>query len=206
MQESVYAVNRFPEKSFQVDVLMQHLGFIRALVLSGEKSTKVEWAHDSAWRFMPTIQSDDVGYILHPVDLAINKLLALVGRDEPRDYLDIHQAITEILPLGALCWAASGKDPGFTPHMLLELLRRRGKYHQEDMDRLNLTEKVDLVELKKTWISALDDAQAFIERCSPADLGCLFYSKAKGGFIQPAEGEDVQRHFGAPGGVLPKIK
>ena len=63
---------------------------------------------------------------MNPIDLAINKLLALVGRDEPRDYLDIHEAM-RVLPLGALCWAAAGKDPGFTPSMLLDLLRRRGK-------------------------------------------------------------------------------
>jgi hypothetical protein len=26
---------------------------------------------------------------LHPIDLAVNKLLALAGRDEARDFLDI---------------------------------------------------------------------------------------------------------------------
>lgn len=191
---------------FQVNIVMQHPGFVRALVILGEESTKVEWAHDSAWRFMPTIESAEVGYILHPVDLAINKLLALVGRDEPRDYLDIHEAMIGILPLGALCWAAAGKDPGFTPHMLLDLLGRRGKYRPEDMDRLNLTEEPDLVDLKAKWLSALEDAQAFIERCSPKDLGCLFYSPVESAFVQPKEGQEVQRHFGRPGGVLPTIQ
>jgi len=64
-------------------------GYIRATVSRSGARTKVEWAHDSAWRFMPTIRNDIVGYTLHPIDLAINKLLALAGRDEPRDFLDI---------------------------------------------------------------------------------------------------------------------
>ena len=62
-------------------------GYIRGTVGRGGAHTKVEWAHDSAWRFMPTVPHAVVGFTLHPVDLAINKLLALVGRDEPRDFV-----------------------------------------------------------------------------------------------------------------------
>ena len=66
------------------------------------------------------LRSDIVGYTLHPIDLAINKLLAVAGRDEPRDFLDIIDLHTRTLPIGALCWAGAGKDPGFTPFSLLE--------------------------------------------------------------------------------------
>ena len=31
-------------------------GFIRAIVRRGDESTRVDWAHDSAWRFMPPIR------------------------------------------------------------------------------------------------------------------------------------------------------
>jgi hypothetical protein len=47
---------------------------------------------------------------LHPIDLAVNKVLALAGRDEPRDLLDTLYQHREVLCLGALCWAACGKD------------------------------------------------------------------------------------------------
>jgi hypothetical protein len=40
------------------------------------------------------------------------------------DTLDMHR---DVLPLGAMCWAACGKDPGFTPLSLLGLLRRRAR-------------------------------------------------------------------------------
>jgi len=59
------------------------------------------------------------GPLLHPVDLAINKVLALAGRDEPRDFVDILFVHARVLPLGAICWAAVGKDSGFTPLSLL---------------------------------------------------------------------------------------
>jgi len=64
---------------------------------------------------MPAVYSEDSGFMLHPVDIAINKLLALAGRDEARDFLDIIYIDRNILSLGALCWAAVSKDPGFFP-------------------------------------------------------------------------------------------
>ena len=92
---------------------------------------------------MPPVRDELGGFLLHPVDLAVNKTLALAGRDEPRDYADILFIHERILPLGALCWAAAGKDPGFTPLSLLELLRRRGRHRPEDMARLALAGPTD---------------------------------------------------------------
>lgn len=145
------------------------------------------------------------GFVLHPVDLAINKLLALVGRDEPRDFLDIVDAHERILSLGALCWAAAGKDPGYTPALLLSLLRRRGHYRPEDFARLHLREPLDLPGLKDRWLRALDEAESFIARQPADELGCLYYSKKSGEFVSDFVLGDpgVVPHFGRPGGVLP---
>jgi hypothetical protein len=71
------------KSGYEIEVLLQQPGFVRALVRREGDETKIEWAHDSAWRFMPVMESETAGYVLHPVDLATNKLLALVGRDEP---------------------------------------------------------------------------------------------------------------------------
>ena len=86
-------------------------GYIRVLVRRGAAVTKVEWAYDSSWRFLPVIASDAFGYQLHPIDLAVNKVLALAGRDEPRDLLDTLYCHARVLSLGALTWAAVGKVP-----------------------------------------------------------------------------------------------
>ena len=197
---------RLAQAGHDVSVEMQLPGYIRATVSRGGASTKVEWAHDSAWRFLPTVRHDVVGFVLHPIDLAVNKLLALAGRDEARDFLDILDLNRRTLPLGALCWAAAGKDPGFTPFALLEILRRRGKYHQEDFARLHLTAPVDLPTLKAHWLAALAEADAFVRARPPSEAGCLYYSPSQARFVAPAdEMGDAVPHFGRPGGVLPRV-
>ena len=195
------------ESGHEVHSDVQLRGYIRATVSRGPSSTKVEWAHDSAWRFMPTVRNDVVGFVLHPIDLAVNKLLAVAGRDEPRDFLDILDLHRGTLSLGALCWAAAGKDPGFTPLSLLEILRRRGRYHAEDFERLQLARAIDLPALKREWLTALDDAELFVLRRPPDEMGCLYYSPSLERFVtpDPTRPSDAVPHFGRPGGVLPRI-
>jgi hypothetical protein len=159
---------------------------------------------------MPLMRDPLGGLLLHPVDLAINKLLALAGRDEARDFVDTLFVHDRLLPLSALCWAAVGKDPGLTPLSLLELLKRRGRYHPEDFTRLQLTEPFDLPAAKKVWLSALADAEAFVRLRPPEELGCLYYSAEDDRFVVPAAGrtlesQNVVTHFGAPGGVIPRV-
>jgi len=184
-------------------------GFVRALVSRGDAHTRIDWAHDSAWRFMPPVRDPLGGYLLHPIDLALNKVLALAGRDEPRDYIDMLFAHEHILSLGGLCWAAAGKDPGFTPLSLLELLRRRGHLRLEDLERLRLAVPVDLAASKRDWIAALNQADAFVRSRPPVELCCLYYSLDEERFVTPqsettlAE-QGVAPHFGSHGGVLPR--
>lgn len=199
--------NQLEANGFTVEIGVSQSGFVRALVRRGTEMTKVDWAHDSPWRFLPPIKDAVAGYVLHPIDLAINKLLALVGRDEPRDFLDIMHAIRNVLSLGALCWAAAGKDPGFTPTLLLDLLRRRGRYRPEDFARLHLRQQPDLPALKLEWLSALAQAESFIAARPPAELGCLYYSKTKQQFVSdftPGD-SDIAPHLGHPGGHAPEV-
>lgn len=197
------------ENGYECVIEMNQPGYLRCLVKRNKEVTKVEWAHDSSWRFMPVQQIKNIGYILHPIDLAINKLLALVGRDESRDYLDAHYTHNNILPIGAQLWAACGKDPGFNPRSLLELLKRRGKYQAQDFIRLNLREPVDLQRLKTDWLQMLDEAEHFVQLAPTNDIGCLYYSINEEKFIQPTDFQDdsaLLRHFAKPGGVIPIIK
>jgi hypothetical protein len=180
-------------------------GFIRAIVRKGGDATRVEWARDSAWRFMPTVRDDRAGFVLHPVDLAVNKVLALAGRDEPRDVLDALHLRRHVLEFGALCWAACGKDPGFTPLSLLELLRRRGRLRAEDLARLDLALPIDLHATKRAWLAALDSVEPFVASRPAEEIGCLYHSAAKRAFVDPREAIDARPHFGRPGGVLPRI-
>jgi hypothetical protein len=193
---------------FVLEVELSQPGHIRALVSQGSDSTRIDWAHDSSWRFMPPVRVEGGGYLLHDIDLAVNKVLALAGRDEPRDYVDILYVDERVLPLGALCWAAAGKDPGFTPHSLVDLLKRRGRPRQEELDRLHLVEPLDVVSAKEHWLTALEEAESFIERRPAAELGCLYYCAVRDAFVVPDPGvalaeQGITVHFGSPGGVLP---
>ena len=193
-----------------VDVELSQPGFIRATVRRGAEATRVDWAHDTAWRFMPLVHDELGGWLLHPVDLAINKLLALAGRDEPRDFVDILYVHAQVLPLAGLAWAAAGKDAGFSPFSLLELLKRRGRPRTEQVARLHLAGPFDLVRAKEVWTGALEDAERFAGARPPEEVGALYFSHAQERFVVPAsdrllDAQGVVLHFGCPGGVVPRL-
>ncbi len=194
---------------YRVEVLISQPGFIRALVSLGSEATRIDWARDSAWRFMPVRRDPAGGWVLHEVDIATNKVLALAGRDEPRDFVDTLYVMERMLPLGPLVWAASAKDPGFSPGSLLEQVRRGGRIRAEDVARLHLAASFDLHEAKRTWLAALADAEAFIEARPPEESGCLYYAPEKDRFVQPRPDSSLVEqgivcHFGRIGGVLPR--
>jgi hypothetical protein len=191
---------------FKVDVVLSQPGFVRALVGHGSATTKVEWAHDSSWRFFPAIADPVVGFRLHPLDLSINKVLALAGRYESRDFLDVLFVHRNCLSLGGLCWAAVGKDPRYSPEMLVELLARKGRFRPEDFSALDLTVKPDISKLKVTWLGALEDARRLVRALPPRDVGCLYWDPAARRFVTP--GHDtwgLVRHFASDDGILPTI-
>ena len=181
------------ERGFTVEVELNQVGYVRAVVRRDDEATKVEWARDSSWRFLPVVHDPRVGYRLHPMDLAVNKVLALAGRDEPRDVLDVMHFHRHLLHLGGLCWAACGKDPGFNPLSLLELLQRRGRIRSEDLARLELSRPVDLMALKKEWLAALGAVPEFVECRPPGEIGCLYYSAGRQEFVDPRRELDFGR-------------
>lgn len=101
-------------------------------------------------------------------------MLALVGRSEIGDFLDILQLDREYLSLGAIIWAACGKDDGYTPAHLLDLTNGRSRYRESDLKGENLVRPVDLRGLKEQWIAARERAEASFARLPAKDLGCLY--------------------------------
>lgn len=101
---------------------------------------------------------------------------------------------------------AAGKDPGYTPLSLLDMLGRRGAYRPEDFERLHLAAPVDLPALKAHWTRALASAAEFVRSRPPAEFGCLYWSPREAKFVAP-EPDDVGvlPHHGRPGGVLPLV-
>ena len=181
---------------FELAVGLELDGFVRAVVGRDGERTKVEWAHDADWRFFPAVPDPLAGFVLHPVDLAVNKLLALVGRDEPRDFIDILYLDRTLMPLAAMVWAAPGKDPGFSPQLILDLLKRRGRLRETDVARLRLREPVDLIQTKTRWLQMLASAEAFVRSLPTSEVGCLYLRD--GAVVAPERATAV--HRGQPGG------
>lgn len=74
-----------------------------------DEITRLEWVVDSDFRFFPVIPDEVFGFVLHPVDLATNKVMVAAGRRAMRDILDLITIHERILALGAVIWAAVEK-------------------------------------------------------------------------------------------------
>jgi hypothetical protein len=100
------------------------------------------------------VRDEAFGYVLHPIDLAINKVGAAYGRREVRDIVDLLTAHERILSLGATIWASPGKALGFTPEGIIDEIRRNARYTDADFRRvashppIDPTEKVGLLFLQ----------------------------------------------------------
>ena len=182
--------------------------FHRAVVRVDERALKIEWAQDSAFRFYPVQQDDRFGYRLHDADAAVNKVLALAGRSEIRDFVDVLHLDDSYLPVGALAWAACGKDPGFTPDFLLNHAARHAAYTQHDLDRLSLREPLDLGVLKRRWLAALERARALVAGLPPDEVGCLYVDRDRR-TVAPDPAADgfrsLVRHRGCVRGAWPTV-
>jgi hypothetical protein len=132
----------------------------------------VEWARDSAFRFFPLVEHPDLGLTLHPFDLATNKVLALVGRLEARDWVDVVACHERLQPLGYLAWAACGKDPGFTPQGILEQARRSSRYSADEISALAFDGPPPAVsDLSRRWHLALTDADGIVDQLPALHVG-----------------------------------
>jgi hypothetical protein len=119
---------RLDSNGYVVAVVRERPTFVEAEVRRDGEAVIVQWAHDSAYRFFPLVRHEELGLVLHPFDLATSKVLALVGRVEPRDFVDTLSCDREVQPFGLLAWAACGKDPGFSPAAILEHAARSTRY------------------------------------------------------------------------------
>jgi hypothetical protein len=187
---------------------LRQQGFFRAEVTRGEDRLRLDWTHDSAFRFFPVEPDEDFGYCLHRADLAVNKVLALAGRTEIRDFLDTLYLDATYLSLGAVVWAACGKDAGYTPTLLLDQANRHSRFQESDLKAEALARPVDLRELKRQWLNARDRAELLCSRLPEAELGCL-YLNADNQPVTPdldhADFSGLKRHLGSVRGAWPTL-
>jgi len=99
------------DAGYELRWLLRTPAFYRAVLSAAGEQLQMEWAQGSAYRFSPVQEDEQCGYCLHHADAAENKILALAGRQEIRDFVDILHLHDTYLHLGAMAWAACGQDP-----------------------------------------------------------------------------------------------
>ncbi len=168
-----------------------------------DERMRLEWAHDSAFRFFPTQRDELFGYVLHPVDLATNKASAAADRREPRDIIDLVTIHERILPLGAAICAAVGRFPGQTPEEMLSDITRHSRFTAEEFRVLATERPINVPELHRRIRSMIEDAGRFISRIPSDAVGVVFLESGKPVQPDPDALGRYQRHAGALGGVWP---
>jgi PAS domain-containing protein len=155
------------------------------------------------------VQPDELcGYRLHDADAATNKVLALAGRNELRDFVDVLYLDETYLSLGAMIWAACGKDPGYTPDFLLDQAARHTSYAQQELDLLLLKKPMNMPAMKQQWLQALERARDLIASLPREEIGCL-YLDADGVVVDPDPSAEafagLTRHRGSMRGAWPTL-
>lgn len=188
---------------YAVEWLRQLPMIYTAGVTKDDGGTRLEWVVDSDYRFFPTIRDELFGYLLHPVDLAMNKVMAATGRRELRDLVDLVTIDEIILPLGAVVWAAVGKAPGFTPEGLIAEIRRNQHYPTTEWLKLVSSEPIDPMVVTSRLRTALDEAEAFVMRMPTGKAGLLFLQDGHVVQPDPARLGEYQTHAGQRRGQWP---
>jgi hypothetical protein len=196
------------EHGFAVQWLLRQPALYRAQLSRATEQLKLEWCYDSSFRFFPVQPDPDFGYCLHAADLATNKVLALAGRSEIRDVIDILYLHDTYLSLGAICWAACGKDQGFTPLSLINEAKRNAKFQETVLASGHLARPITLTDLKQRWLEVTADAEKRFARLPAHEVGCLYLDHT-GSPVNPdpesATFPMLVRHFGSVRGAWPQM-
>lgn len=213
--QASYADDRrlLEQHGFVVQPVRERPSFVEAEVTLARETVLLQWVRDSAYRFFPLVEHPEFGLTLHPIDLATNKVLALVGRLEVRDWIDVIECDARLQPLGYLAWAACSKDPGFSPASIVEHAAHSGRYSADEVRSLAFSGPApDAADLAVRWHAMLSEARATIQALPPGEVGkCvldrggqLFRGRSETVTEQYAQGE-LLFHAGAIRGALPQL-
>jgi hypothetical protein len=162
----------FEQRGFVVRLVRERPAFVEAEVQRAGDSVLLQWVRDSTYRFFPLVEHAEFGLTLHPVDLATNKVLALVGRLEVRDWVDVIECSERLQPLGYLAWAACGKDPGFSPAGILEHAAHSARYSADEVAALSFEgSPPDAADLARRWHALRAEAAETVAALPPAEAG-----------------------------------
>jgi hypothetical protein len=112
------------------------------------------------WRAHPPVTLA-IGPVLHAADAVANKLCALFGRAEVRDYVDVHGVLEDgRFTEHELLRMAAEHDPGFNPGMFAEALRAVRRFPASAFEPYKLsTDQVDALGARLlSWAEEIESA------------------------------------------------
>ena len=125
------AVDRaLSEAGLTVHHVQEAPGFARLVVESADDRTELDLAADA--RLFPA-EPGRLAPMLSGEELAVDKMLAVFGRAEARDFIDL-MAIESRYGFDRLCRLAAEKDRGFTPAVLAEMLGQFRRLGREEFE------------------------------------------------------------------------
>ena len=122
------AESALQQAGFRVDRLIDSPGFTRLVVADQLERTEVDLASDA--RLFPTEAGPGFD-LLSSEELAADKVLAVFGRAEARDYVDL-MSIEPRYGLARLFELAREKDSGFSPVVFSEMLDRFARLRRDE--------------------------------------------------------------------------
>lgn len=192
---------------YSLDIQISQPSFYRATIGKAGEELKLEWVRDTAFRYFPVVSDQDLGYRLHDIDLAVNKCLTLANRSAVRDALDILELNRKVLPLPTMISAACGKDPGFTPNLMLDMIQRHLTFTPDQLAAESLTRKIDPVRLKKDLLELIERTKINLHKTPVKFIGCLFTDK-NGNVVKDLSKIDLKihsTHHGSVRGSWPRV-
>ena len=133
-----------------VDTVEAAPGFVRLIVGDGQDETLVDLAYDT--RLFAPVETD-FGRVLALDELAADKTLAVFGRAEPRDFVDLF-ALSQHFSLDRLIELASAKDPGFDIGVFHSALGSMSR-HRRSIFQMSDDEYEALLGLVSRWRAEL---------------------------------------------------
>ena len=115
------------------------------------------------WRAYPPVPLA-IGPVLHPADAMANKLCALFGRAEVRDYIDVYGVLADVRTDATqgdeMLRMAADHDPGFDPEIFAEALRAVRRFPDSAFEPYKLgPEQIDVLCARLlTWADEIASA------------------------------------------------
>src|SRR5690606_17823032 len=121
--------------------------------------------------------------------------------------LDILHLNEKVISLAACIWAACGKDPGFTPELMLDMINRHAVFTPDLLAAEALVRPIDARKLKSDFLGLLEKSRQTLKHLDPNQIGCLYFDK-KGQVVKNLDklnGKKWSLHYGTVKGSWPRI-